>query len=270
VLKDDQLAVYNQIIDTFIFINRLLAGDPARPHFQQYARVLLRPAFDRVGWEAKEDEPSQRSFLRASLIRGLGFLNDTNVVTGCRARFERFLSDRAAVAPDLRPDIFAVVGRYADAQTWEKLHKLGLKTTSTEEKQNYYEALANAIDPRLVRRTIPLALTDELPTNRALFLLPFIARQSEHPDLVWEFAREHMKELLAKQDALGSDAFAPGLFTFFSDPQEAGTLEKYAQSDLPPSAAKAVAKAVEQIGFRAEFKQRLRPQLKSWMEKDSR
>jgi aminopeptidase N len=270
VLKDDQLAVYNQIIDTFIFINRLLAGDPARPHFQQYARVLLRPAFDRVGWEAKEDEPSQRSFLRASLIRGLGFLNDTNVVTGCRARFERFLSDRAAVAPDLRPDIFAVVGRYADAQTWEKLHKLGLKTTSTEEKQNYYEALANAIDPRLVRRTIPLALTDELPTNRALFLLPFIARQSEHPDLVWEFAREHMKELLAKQDALGSDAFAPGLFTFFSDPQEAETLEKYAQSDLPPSAAKAVAKAVEQIGFRAEFKQRLRPQLKSWMEKDSR
>jgi aminopeptidase N len=270
VLKDDQLAVYNQITDTFIFINRLLAGDPARPHFQQYARVLLRPAFDRVGWEAKQDEPSQRSFLRASLIRGLGFLNDTNVVTGCRARFERFLSDRAAVAPDLRPDIFAVVGRYADAQTWEKLHKLGLKTTSTEEKQNYYEALANAIDPRLVRRTIPLALTDELPTNRALFLLPFIARQSEHPDLVWEFAREHMKELLAKQDALGSDAFAPGLFTFFSDPQEAETLEKYAQSDLPPSAAKAVAKAVEQIGFRAEFKQRLIPQLKNWIEKSVR
>ncbi|HKP93202.1 MAG TPA: M1 family aminopeptidase, partial [Chthoniobacterales bacterium] len=270
VLKDDQLAVYNQIIDTFIFINRLLAGDPARPHFQQYARVLLRPAFDRVGWEAKEGEPSQRSFLRASLIRGLGFLNDTNVVTGCRARFERFLSDRAAVAPDLRPDIFAVVGRYADAQTWEKLHKLGLKTTSTEEKQNYYEALANAIDPALVRRTIPLALTDELPTNRAVYLLPFVARQGEHPDLVWEFAREHMKELLAKQDALGSDAFAPGLFTFFSDPEEARTLEKYAQSDLPPSAAKAVAKAVEQIGFRAEFKQRLRPQLKSWMEKDSR
>ena len=270
VLKDDQLAVYNQIIDTFIFINRLLAGDPARPHFQQYARVLLRPAFDRVGWEAKEDEPSERSFLRASLIRGLGFLNDTNVVTGCRERFERFLSDRAAIAPDLRPDIFAVVGRYADAQTWEKLHKLGLKTTSTEEKQNYYEALANVIDPALVRRTIPLALTDELPTSRAVYLLPFVARQGEHPDLVWEFAREHMKELLVKQDALGSDAYAPGLFTFFSDLQEARTLEKYAQSDLPPSAAKAVAKAVEQIGFRAEFKQRLRPQLKSWIEKDSR
>ncbi|HEX4667658.1 MAG TPA: M1 family metallopeptidase [Chthoniobacterales bacterium] len=270
VLKDDQLTVYNQIIDTFIFINRLLAGDPARPHFQQYARVLLRPAFDRVGWEAKEGEPAERSFLRAALIRGLGFLDDSNVVAGCRARFERFLSDRAAVAPDLRPDIFAVVGRYADAESWEKLHKLGLKTTSTEEKQTYYEALANAIEPALVRRTLPLALTDELSTSRAAYLLPFVARQGEHPGLVWDFAREHMKELLAKQDALGSDAFAPGLFTFFSDLQEARALEKYAESDLPPSAAGAVAKAVDEIGFRAEFKQRLRPQLKRWMEKDSR
>jgi aminopeptidase N len=270
VLKDDQLAVYDQIIDTFLFINRLFAGDPTRPHFQQYARVLLRPAFDRVGWDAEEGEPAQRSFLRASLIRGLGFLDDSDVVTGCRARFERFLSDRAAISPDLRPDIFAVVGRYADAQTWEKLHKLGLKTTSTEEKQNYYEALANAIDPKLVRRTIPLALTDELPTSRAAYLLPLVARQGEHPDLVWEFAREHMKELVAKQDALGSNGFAAGLFTFFSDPKEAQVLQKFAKTDLPPAATNAVEKAVDEIGFRAEFKPRLIPQLKSWIEKRSR
>ena len=270
VLKEDQLAVYDQIIDTFLFINRLLAGDPTRPRFQQYARVLLRPAFDRAGWEAKEDEPAQRSFLRASLIRGLGFLDDADIVTGCRAHFERFRSQRAAIAPDLRPDIFAVVGRYADAPTWEKLHQLGLKTTSTEEKQNYYEALANAIDPKLVQRTIPLALTDELPTSRAALLLPLIARQSEHPELVWEFARDHMKELLAKQDALGRNGFAAGLFTFFSDPKEAQVVQKYARSDLPPAAARAVEKAVDEIGFRAEFKPRLIPQLKSWVEKKSR
>ena len=56
VVGDDQVAVYDQIIDTFTFINRLLAGDPARPRFQQYARAVLRPAFDRVGWEAKPGE----------------------------------------------------------------------------------------------------------------------------------------------------------------------------------------------------------------------
>ncbi len=200
------------------------------------------------------------------MIRGLGFLDDSDVITGCRSRFDRFLSDPAAIPPDLRPAILGVVGRYADSQTWEKLHQLGLKTTSTEEKQNYYEALAGAIDPQLASRTMAIALTDELPTSRAAYLLPFVARYGEHPDLVWDYARGHMKELLAKQDALSVNSFAPGLFTFFSKPKDAEMLEKYARTNLPESAGKSVAKAVDEIGFRAEFKTRLLPQLTSWTE----
>ncbi len=270
VLNDDQLAVYDQVTDTFAFLNRLLAGDPSRPRFQQYARALFRPAFDRVGWEAKAGEPSTRPFLRASLIRVLGLLNDSDIIAGCRSRFDQFVTDPATISPDLRPTILAVVGRYADAATWEKLHKLGQKTTSTEEKQYYYAAAASALDPKLLPRIMAIALTDELPTSRAAFILPFAARQGEKPELVWTFARSHMKELLAKQDALGINGFAAGLFNFYSDPKEAGTLEKYAKSDLPPSAAKSVAKAVDEIGFRNEFKQRLLPQLKDWTEKESR
>ena len=270
VATDDQVAVYDQIIDTFTFINRLLAGDPARPRFQQRARAVLRPAFDRVGWDAKPGEASQTMILRASLIRGLGLLNDSDIIAGCRSRFDGFLSDPATVSPDLRPTILAVVGRYADSGTWEKLHKLGLKTTSTEEKQFYYEALGNAIDPKLIRRMIALALTDELPTSRAAFLLPFAARQGEHPELVWEFALEHMKALLAKQDALGINGFAAGLFTLRSTPKDAETLERYAKANLPAAAGKAVAKAIDEIGFRAEFKQRLLPQLNGWMEQPAR
>jgi aminopeptidase N len=265
VLSDDQVAVYDQIINTLAFINRLLAGDPARPRFQQYARAVLRPAFDRVGWEAKPGESSNTMILRGSLIRGLGLVNDSDVIAGCRSRFEGFLADPTTVPPDLRSTIFGVVGRYADLATWEKLHRLGLKTTSAEEKQYYYEALGNAIDPMLIARTIALALTDELPTSRAAFLLPFAARQGEHPELVWKFARENMKALLAKQDALGINGFAAGLFTFFSAPKDTETLERYAKANLPGAAERAVAKAIDEIGFRAEFKQRLVPQLNEWM-----
>ncbi len=265
VLKDDQIAVYDQVIDTFTFINRLLVGDPIRPQFQQYARGLLRSAFDRVGWEVKPGEPYKTSALRVSLIHGLGLLNDSDVIAGCRSRFDAFLEDPSAVPPDLRPPIFAVVGRYADSATWEKLHNLGLETTSIEEKQYFYQALANALEPRLIKRTIALALTEELPTSRAAYLLPMAARDGEHPELVWEYAQEHMKALLAKQDALGINGFAAGLLIFSTEPKDAEMLERYAKASLPASAAKAVAKAVDEIGFRGQFKARLVPQLKEWM-----
>ncbi len=266
VVNEDQLAVYDQIIDTFTFLNRLLAGDRVRPRFQQFARAILRPAFDRVGWEAKPGEKSQRSLLRASLIRGLGLLNDSDIIAGCRSRFDGFRTDPASIAPDLRPVILAVVGRYADSATWEKLHRLGRETNSTEEKQYFYEALASAIEPRLVQRTIALALTDELPTSRAAALLPLAARRGERAQLVWEFAQQNMKALLAKQSSLGVNNFAAGLFTFFSDPQDAQTLERYAKANLSQSSAPAVARAIAEIGFRAELKERLVPQLNTWME----
>src|SRR5262249_55374409 len=153
---------------------------------------------------------------------------------------------------------------------WEKLHRLALKTGSVEEKQYLYDALAQAIDPRLIGRTIPIALGEEMTTSRAAFLLPFIARYGERPELVGDFSRAHMKELLAKQDSLGSNGFASGLFTFSSDLKDAETLQAYAKGNLPPAAANDVAKAVDEIHFRAEFKQRLAPQLTSWIESGSR
>src|SRR5438552_2464911 len=176
------------------------------------------------------------------------------------------LSDAwALVQPDLRPPVLAVVGRYADEKTWTKLHELGLKTTSIEEKQNYYNALAEAVDPKLVKKTLPIALTDELPTSRAIFLVAGVARDSGHPDIAWEFAKANMKALLAKSDAVGVNRFAPSLFTFFPDDLRADELKSYAKDNLPSASAPEVAKAVDEIQFRAEFKKRLATQLRAWV-----
>ncbi|MGI8432149.1 MAG: M1 family metallopeptidase, partial [Chthoniobacterales bacterium] len=267
VTDKDQLAVYDQLIDTFTMINRLLVGDPLRPRFQQYARGLLRPAFDRVGWLAKPGQPPSLTLLRASLLRGLGTLGDSDIIASCRSRFDQFLDDPSAIAPDLRPAVFAVVGRYADNQAWEKLHALGEKTTSTEEKGRYYEALGQATAPALVERTLALSLTDELPISRAGAIPAYSARYGEHSELVWAFAKEHMKALLAKQDALGINSFAAGLFSFSTDPKDIATLQAYAKASLPKSATDSVAKTIDEIGFRAEFKQRLVPQLEAWITK---
>ncbi|HJX25104.1 MAG TPA: ERAP1-like C-terminal domain-containing protein, partial [Chthoniobacterales bacterium] len=188
------------------------------------------------------------------------------IITGCRERFQKYLSDPAVIAPDLRSPVLQVVGRYADEATWNKLHELGLKTTNIEEKQNYYHALTHAIDPKLVRKTLQIALTDELPTSRALFLVGKVARYSDHPEIAWEFAKANMKAILAKADALAANSYAPGLFTFFSEKSRAGELKAYAKANLPATSAKEIDKAVDEVEFRAEFKPRLAQQLKTWID----
>ena len=261
-----ELAERDQIINAFDYINRLLIGNSARGKFRDYARSILRPTFDQLGWEPRKDETPGAALLRASLIEALGDLNDQQIVAGCRERFQKYVVDSGSIPPDLRASIFHVVGHYADDATWSKLHNLGLKTTSTEEKQNYYDALATALDPKLVAKTLQISLTDELPTSRAIFLVGKVARDSDHPDLAWDFAKANMKALLAKSDALAVNRYAPSLFTFFSEESRADELKSYAKANLPAASAKEVAKAVDEIQFRSEFKKRLANQLSTWIE----
>jgi aminopeptidase N len=262
-----ELAEREQVISVVDYINRLFAGQPAREKFQRYARSILRPSFDALGWDPKPDEPVKLSNLRPSLILTLGDLNDPGIIAGCRDRFEKYLTAPTSVPPDLQRPVLLVVGRYADAATWEKLHELGLRTTNIAEKQNVYDALASAIDPTLAKKALQIALTEELPTSRATFLVGKVARDSDHPEVAWRFARENMKALLAKTDALSANRYAPSLFIFFSDPGRIDELKAFAKASLPPASAKEVAKAVDEIEFRSEFKQRLARQLNAWIEK---
>jgi len=261
-----ELAEREQLINVLDFVNQLLIGSPEREKFQSYARSLLRPTFETLGWEPKAGEPPSAGNLRASLVTALGDFDDQEIIAGCRERFAKYLTGPHSLAPDLRPAVFAIVGRYADDKTWNQLHELGLKTTSVEETQNYYNALAGAIDSKLVKRTLPIALTDELPTSRAIFLVSKVAHDSDHPDMAWAFAKANMKALLAKTDALGANRYAPSLFTFFSEDSRATELKTYAHTNLPAESAPEVAKAVDDIQFSSEFKARLAGQLSAWID----
>ncbi|MEP6956438.1 MAG: ERAP1-like C-terminal domain-containing protein, partial [Chthoniobacterales bacterium] len=259
-----ELAEREQIMTAFEVISRLLKDEPQRPQFQQYARAILRPSFDELGWEPRPNESTRAAALRVSLLTALSEFDDGDILAGARLRFEKFLADPVSLAPDLRAPVLRIVGRHAYEATWNKLHELGQKTNSIEEKQNYYEALSAALDPKLIERSLRISLTDELPTSRAVYLVPMVAGATERPDLAWTFAKANMKTLRTKSDALGALKYAPSLFTFFSDPARIAELQAYAKADLPPAAAKAVAKATDEITFRAEFKKRLIEQAESW------
>jgi hypothetical protein len=57
------------------------------------------------------------------------------------------------------------------------------------------------------------------------------------------------------------------LFTFFSDEPRADELQKYAKKNLAQATAPEVAKAIDEIQFRAEFKKRLVTQLSEWIDR---
>ena len=257
------LAVRDQIINAFDSIDHLLVGTPEQETFRRYARGVLRPTLDALGFQPKTDEPVTASLLRASLVQQLGLFGDEDVINTCRQNFDSYLKNPASVPPDLRAATFAIVIRYGDATTWQKLHELGLKTASTEDKQYYYDALAFATDPKLIQKSLAITLTDELPTSRAVFMVGKVARESDRPDLAWEFANKNLKPLLAKVDALNANSYLPSLFTFFFDPARIEELKTFAKKNLSEASRKPVEIVSDEIQFRAAFRKRLIEQIPS-------
>jgi aminopeptidase N len=255
------LAVREQIINAFDSIDHLLAGAAKRETFRHYARGVLRPTLDALGLQQKGGESMTASLLRASLMQELGLLGDEEVIKACRQNFDNYLKNPASIPPDLRAPTFAIVMRYGDTTTWQKLHELGLKTASTEDKQYYYDALAFVTDPKLIQKSLAIALTDELPTSRAVFMVSKVGRESDRPDLAWEFAKKNLKPLVAKLDALNANSYLPGLFTFFFDPARIDELKAFAGKNLAEASRKPVEIASDEILFRADFRKRLIEQL---------
>ncbi len=148
-----ELAEREQIMTAFAPIGGVLAEEPrgALPEIRHLdsAAELRRT---RLGTE------SRRSAARGCAARqpdhGAREIGRRRNHRRSRERFARYLADRKSLAPDLRLPVLAVVGRYADEATWNKLHELARKSTGIEEKQNYYAALTAATDPKLARTRV--------------------------------------------------------------------------------------------------------------------
>ncbi len=256
--------VLAQIADVLAWIDELQRGSARRAAYRAWATSFLRPHFERLGWDARAGESPLDAELRAGLIRTLGAFGDADILAEARARFATYLATPTSLAGDLREPVFGIVGREADAATWEQLHERARTEDSFEQKRALYGALASARDPALAAKTLALSLSDELIAPDAARLVHRVADEGEQPELAWAFAQKHLDTLLAKVPTLAANGYVPRLFESFDEAARADELEAFAKKNLPPTVSTAVAKAADNIRFQAEFKERSLPEIDAW------
>jgi aminopeptidase N len=114
---DDSHLVWDQVIRSFSRIDHLERGRAGRGAFHAYARAVLRPVFDRLGFDAAAGEPQDRGILRSRLIGMLGEFGDEAILAEAKRRFAAFLTEPASLSVDLRATVTILVGRAADRAT---------------------------------------------------------------------------------------------------------------------------------------------------------
>ncbi len=243
-------------------------GSAGHDAIAAYARSVLTPAFDALGWDAKPNETPDLSTLRQTLIRELGACGDPRIIEGARARFAKFLDDRAAIPPDAQEATLAVVAEYADAAMFARLHDVARGAHGDTEARRYYSALMAVRDPVLAREAAQIALSSDIPPQlEALRFELFLSLAADHQELSWSVFKDNSERLLKP---FGSDTplligqYIPEYFWNGVPPAE---LEAWLQSHLPAQMESTRARGMELVRTRLTEKDMLVPAAAAYLKR---
>jgi aminopeptidase N len=191
-------------------------GTPGYNAFTSYARSLLKPAFERLGWDAKPGETADVAQLRRPVLEDLGEWGDAAVIAEARKRLDAFLQTHSGLSPDGLLTVVNIVARTADAATFEKLHTLAKSAKDETELRMYYSALMLVHDEALAQKAAQIAVSKEIPPQTESERVHYVftlARQ--HQQLGWKIFTDHSREILRSHspfDAYVIAQYVPEVF----------------------------------------------------------
>jgi aminopeptidase N len=247
-----------QIAGALEIIEYAERGTPGHDAFLRYARSILKPAFDVVGWDARSGETPSVQELRQTLIADLGLYADPAVIAEARKRFQAYLKNHSAIAPDNQAAILGVVARYADAATFDQIHMLAKTATDPADMQRAYFALANVSDPKLAERVAKIALSSDIPPQAESLRLGLVASLArEHQKLSWKTFTDNAEQLTRASTTLGPIIIAQYLPQVYWSGVPLTEVESFARSHVPKEMSDMVDRGMESARFRLSEKETL-------------
>jgi aminopeptidase N len=263
---ETNIAVWQDTLSHLRRLDRALEESPERAGFDAYAIALIKPEFDRLGWDAKPGETFLNSLLRPDLIAALGRFGDKDVIAQANARFAAFLKNPASLPPALREPVLDIVGHHADQETYDTLKKLGVAAASTEEKLRYFGAMASATNPELMKQSVAFATSGEVPNGRITMMIYQASSASGKADELYKMVVPHEAEFAAKMPA---DGLGPTVLVAAaagsSNPELAKTVLAAKSSQASIGAKIWAARVADGINTAADFRARAEPVVAAWL-----
>ena len=253
------------LLNRLLAIDRLELNQPGRRAYQTWIVRQFAPQLARLGWAPVPGESPLDSTLRAQLIAVLGQCGDAAVIAECTRRFEIYLKDPGSLPGGLRDPVLQVVGRYASPETYAKLHTLARTALTTEEKRRAYGAMQVVQDPALLQETLALSLGHEMSTSESSRNLAQIATEGEHPELAWDFAKQHLSELMKGTTFFGRNSYLPRIAAGLNDAARGDELEQVVRDNLPSGAMAEATRTADLVRHLAAVKKRELPGIDAWV-----
>ncbi|GAA6026335.1 hypothetical protein JCM11491_005152, partial [Sporobolomyces phaffii] len=164
-------------------------------------RSLFRPILARLGFENASEDDSETIELRNLAISTLAAAGDPAVLAEVSRRFGAFLDsdDESQIPSDLRASIYSESVKLGSDKEYRKICAVYQDPPTPGHRKAARIALCSSRDPVLVRKTLALMLSDELPLHELpAFGNTLKASNPVASHVYWEWFKVNYDDILTK------------------------------------------------------------------------
>jgi aminopeptidase N/puromycin-sensitive aminopeptidase len=263
--SDRSRAVLQDLFGGLDYINKHLVSDGDQEQYRAWLVQFLTPMMKDVGWEPKPGESDEQKTLRARLVGILGYqARDPEVLARARTLADQALANPSSVDHEMLPFVLADAAVNGAADYYDHLMTALKNAKSPEEYYNYFFALAQFSDPKLLQRTLDFSISTDVRSQDALQLVTNVLHNPAGQSLAWEFIRQHWPEL-EKVGGPFASAEVVGATNTFCDPGMRDQVTDFFNAHKVAAAERTYKQSIERINDCVQLKNQQQPQLASWL-----
>ncbi len=271
---DETPAVIDDIAGRIGVVATDIADQAERAPLQRWIRARFGPTLAALGLPGPAADTDDRLGRRATLLSLVGQTgNDPAVQAQARELARLYLdspttspsASAAALSPTLAGTVLRVAASSGDQTLYDEYLARIQKPGEPEEYYRFLSALPSFRDPALVKRTLDFALSPAVRSQDTPTLVAGLLGSTWGRDLAWDFSRNRWAELTAKLGTFQGVPSVVGALGGFCSLERRDQIRAFFTEHPVPSAARALAQAIERIDACVDLDARQSPAFARWL-----
>lgn len=261
--NEEDCVVWQGLADALGGLESVLSEDDTiYPRFCSFAKELVLPLVNKVGWEVKPGDAHLTSILRGIMVSLLSVFcsEDEIVMTEAKKRCEAFLEDPtniSALPTDIKSPVFKIYLKTGGVKEYEAIKGYYYTAKDNAERKHVLNTLGRISDPKLKLATLDWTTSGEVKLQDFFYAIGSVGHSGKvGRELAWQYFQDNHKRLsdmVAKASPSLMDAVIVMCSGGFCSEKKADEIESFFKDHPFPKNERKIAQMTENMRANGKF-----------------
>ena len=198
---ESNFVVWNEILTRISAIRStwIFEDEATKAALKAFQLNLCSKKAHELGWHFSDNEDHIQSQFKSLMFGSAGLAGDDKIVTAAQEMFTKWSAgDHDAIVPDLRASVYAMALANGGEKEYDALVARFHSAPTSDERNTCLRALGRAKQPKLIKRTLGMALSGEVKMQDVYMPIGALRAHREGIEARWEWMKGGWEELVKR------------------------------------------------------------------------